>query len=290
MPISYLKDLNKKVLFSREVYDNSNRKTIFGDCPIHTNSYGNHLLAQKIYKQLLLEYVMQTSEEKDNTYLQKGYWLGVEEELQLNEYLSKIVNQYKNILNEKNKIGAIVMNCNPFTKGHRYLIEEAKKQVDYLFIFVVEENKSFFSFEERFEMVEIGVEDIKNVIVLPSGKFILSFQTLPTYFDKEEHNEVQVDAVNDLEIFARYVAKELNIKVRFVGEEPIDMVTKQYNQQMFQTLEEFDIEVIEIPRKQVLGCVISASNVRAALKNKNEVVLEQMLPNTTRKYLDKMGY
>ena len=42
------------------------------------------------------------------------------------------------------KFGAVVMNCNPLTLGHRYLIEQALKQCDYLMIFVVQEDKSFF--------------------------------------------------------------------------------------------------------------------------------------------------
>lgn len=40
------------------------------------------------------------------------------------------------------RIGGIVMNCNPFTLGHRYLIEQSASKVDKLFIFVVEEDKS----------------------------------------------------------------------------------------------------------------------------------------------------
>ena len=34
-------------------------------------------------------------------------------------------------------VGAIVMNCNPFTMGHRYLIETAASQVDRLYVFVL---------------------------------------------------------------------------------------------------------------------------------------------------------
>ena len=35
------------------------------------------------------------------------------------------------------QIGAAVMNCDPFTLGHRYLIETATKQCDHLYVFVL---------------------------------------------------------------------------------------------------------------------------------------------------------
>lgn len=76
------------------------------------------------------------------------------------------------------------MNCNPFTLGHRYLIEEACSQVDILYVFVVEEDKSYFKFEDRIEMVRQGTKDLKQVQVLPSGKYIISKETFAQYFKK----------------------------------------------------------------------------------------------------------
>ena len=55
-------------------------------------------------------------------------------------YIDGLV-KLKNINKFKGKIGGVVMNCNPFTLGHRYLIEQSLNQVDYLYIFVVEEEK-----------------------------------------------------------------------------------------------------------------------------------------------------
>ena len=57
------------------------------------------------------------------------------------------------------KVGAAVMNCNPFTIGHRYLIETAAKECDLLYIFVLSEDKSEFSFADRLEMVKRGTAD-----------------------------------------------------------------------------------------------------------------------------------
>lgn len=175
------------------------------------------------------------------------------------------------------KAGAIVMNCNPFTLGHRYLIEEAKKQVEILYIFVVEENKSFFDFQDRLNMVQIGIKDMENVVIVPSGKYIISSATLPGYFEKEKNPEVEFDATEDLEIFGRIIAKEFSIQIRFAGEEPNDQFTSRYNDFMKIILPEYGVEFCEIPRKEQMGEVISASKVRKCIKDKNYDILSQLI-------------
>ncbi|RKI40747.1 hypothetical protein D7V96_12185 [bacterium D16-59] len=165
------------------------------------------------------------------------------------------------------RTGAIVMNANPFTKGHRYLVEKALEEVGVLYVFVLEENKSDFTFEDRLAMVKVGTADLENVIVLPSGKFIISTTTMPGYFNKETVPFVESDAVNDLELFG-IIAKELNISVRFAGEEPIDLFTNQYNQSMSRILPDYGIRFYEIPRIEMGGQVISASRVRKCIYEK----------------------
>lgn len=109
----------------------------------------------------------------------------------------------------KGKIGAIVMNCNPFTYGHRHLIKEAGFRVDYLYVFVVEEDKSVFPFAERFRMVQDGTKDIRNVIVVPSGKGIISNSTLAEYFSKETLDRASIDNYEkDLYIFGAKIAPD----------------------------------------------------------------------------------
>ena len=179
------------------------------------------------------------------------------------------------------------MNCNPFTNGHLYLIVKAAKMVNFLYVFVVEEDKSFFSFEDRIFLVREGTKNIKNVKVVPSGNFILSYETLPSYFEKDSYQEKKIDASKDIEIFARYIAPLFGIKWRFVGEEPLDKVTRQYNEQMKMILEEYDISLIEIPRKKYEGKVVSASRVREALANKDWKLIESLVPVSTLDYLMK---
>jgi [citrate (pro-3S)-lyase] ligase len=183
------------------------------------------------------------------------------------------------------KIGAIVMNCNPLTNGHLYLIEYAARHVDFLYLFVVEENRSFFDFSDRYELVKQGTEFLQNVMVVPSGKFILSYQTLPVYFEKEQVYQVDVDASADLDIFARYIAPPLGITYRFAGEEPFDEVTRQYNQQMKMVLGEYGIEFVEVPRKAIEGQPIGASMVRKLLNENRLEEIQKLVPDVTFQYL-----
>ena len=202
---------------------------------------------------------------------------------QLKEYQEFIKS---NAIHKTPKIGSIVMNCNPFTLGHQYLIEYAAKQVDYLYIFVVEEDKSLFKFEDRIELVKVGTSHLKNVKVLPSGQFIISTLTFSTYFDKENTDGATIDTSLDVETFGSQIAPCLNISVRFVGEEPLDPVTSLYNRSMKEILPKYGVELCEIPRREIDGEVISASRVRKCLEEKNWEEIRKLVPETTYSFLE----
>jgi [citrate (pro-3S)-lyase] ligase len=184
-------------------------------------------------------------------------------------------------------IGAIVMNCNPFTLGHRYLIEQSAARVSQLYIFVVEEDKSVFPFADRIELVRGGTADLKNVTVLPSGKFIISQITFKDYFNKSELHDAVIDPSQDVELFGRHIAPTLGITVRFAGEEPLDNVTRQYNEAMRRILPQYGVEFVEIPRKETGGEPISASRVRKLLEEKDFKKTKELVPKTTYEYLRK---
>lgn len=188
------------------------------------------------------------------------------------------------------KVGSIVMNCNPFTLGHRYLIEYAVKQVERLYIFVVEEDKSIFPFADRIELVRKGIADLQNVTVLPSGKFIISSLTFSGYFNKAELQNSIIDPSMDVELFGREIAPQLGITIRFAGEEPLDNVTHQYNETMKRILPQYGIDFRVIPRKEVNGGVISASRVRKLLQENRYEEIKQLVPATTLKYLYNLTF
>ena len=66
--------------------------------------------------------------------------------------------------------------------GHRYLVETASKENDHVYVFVVSEDVSIFSFSERFKLVKAGVADLPNVIVVPGKEYMVSYATFPAYF------------------------------------------------------------------------------------------------------------
>ena len=193
---------------------------------------------------------------------------------------------YKKSLREKRlKVGCIVMNANPFHLGHEYLVEYAASRVQKLFVMVVSEDKSDFTFAERFELVKRGTKQFPNVEVIPSGKFVISQQTFSGYFNKENLQDVQVDSSQDVEIFASEIAPALGVNVRFVGEEPADTVTKSYNENMKNILPPYNIDVVEIPRREIDGEIISAKTVRAALKVGDFDKVKKLVPAATYEFL-----
>ena len=191
---------------------------------------------------------------------------------------------------KEDTIGAAVMNCNPFTRGHRYLIETAASQCDRLYVFVLSEDKSFFSAKDRMEMVKRGTADLSNVTVLPTGPYLISSATFPTYFLKERENAESVHCLLDIEIFCKYYAPKFGITKRFVGTEPLSPMTCQYNDALRQALPEKGISLHEIPRLEESETPISASNVRACLEKSDLAALRRLVPDTTYEYLEANGF
>lgn len=256
------------------IYGQQDRETMFSQVPLHTNCAGNRAMAEMLFESFLKREIIKLNKEED-CYLQRGELLNSAAIMEIEEYLGKIKRPCKGV------IGAIVMNCNPFTFGHRYLVEYAADKVDFLYIFVIQEDRSMFKFDDRYRMVQEGTADIQNVIVVSSGEWIISYQTFTSYFEKEINQDVKIDASLDLEIFARYVAPSLGITDRFVGEEPFDMVTHQYNEQMKEVLGDYGIAVTEIPRLRIEGKIVNATYVRECVRNKEWEEIEKYVPETT---------
>lgn len=175
---------------------------------------------------------------------------------------------------------AVVMNCNPFTLGHQYLVETAASRSERVYLLAVEEEKSEFSFEDRLLMIRRGVSHLPNVTVVPGGRYVVSSLTFPSYFTKEI-NLAKAHCSIDLEIFIRHIAPALRIRRRFVGSEPLSPVTDVYNQTMKQVLPPAGIEVAELARKELSGAPVSASRVRALLGAGDWDSVRALVPETT---------
>lgn len=180
--------------------------------------------------------------------------------------------------------GAIVMNCNPFTLGHLYLIEEAAKRCGHIFIIAVAEDKSAFPYGVRLRLIKEGTAHIGNVTVVGGGRYAVSSLTFPSYFTRESA-VADAHAAIDTEIFAEHIAPALGISKRFVGTEPFSQVTDLYNQRMKQRLPQSGVEVVELPRVKHQGHAISASTVRRLLIQGDFAAVRALVPDTTYRFL-----
>lgn len=184
------------------------------------------------------------------------------------------------------KVGAIVMNCNPFTLGHLALAEYAAAKVDILCLFVVEEDRSLFPTSVRFQLVKEGVRNISNIYSFLSGPYMISGNTFPTYFLKAGEDAAALQCELDASLFAHCIAPSLQISVRFVGSEQLDPTTARYNRALQEILPPAGIALDVLPRKELSNQPISASRVRALLKaDRISPELLSLVPASTAAYL-----
>lgn len=207
--------------------------------------------------------------------------------------------------------GAIVMNANPFTKGHRYLVEQAASQVDNLYVIVVKEDRSRFPYVERKAMIEAGCAGLDNVVVCEGSDYAISAATFPTYFMKKLDDATDTQIALDLNLFVNHIAKPLGVTVRFAGSEPEDALTRRYNELMAEILPGTSVAVVrqdhqpdpelvkgsalrqarrpidfvEIPRLEQKGKPLSATSLRRALDKGNLKEAMEYIPKSTVPYL-----
>ncbi len=182
-------------------------------------------------------------------------------------------------------VGALVMNCDPFTLGHRYLIETAAKECAHVYVFVLSEDRSHFSAAHRMAMVQAGTRDIPNVTVLPTGPYLISSATFPTYFLKERDRAETVHCDLDIAVFTKHFVPYFSITHRFVGEEPLSAMTQSYNAALARALPQAGLTLSVIPRLCKDATPISAGAVRTLLKQGQLEQVQALLPQSTFRYL-----
>jgi len=180
---------------------------------------------------------------------------------------------------EGKKISAIVMNANPFTLGHRYLIEQASQNSDFVYVFVVNQDVSLFKMSERMQLIKEGTKDLTNIKVVNGGQYMVSFVTFPSYFIKSRTDVIDYQTALDAQVFKR-IAQALHITKRFVGDEPYSQTTEIYNQTMQKVLPpEVELEILD--RKEVGQDIISATKVRQAISDNDLATVKKYVPETT---------
>lgn len=184
-------------------------------------------------------------------------------------------------------VGAAVMNCDPFTLGHRYLIETAAKECDHVYVFILSEEKSRFSAADRAEMVRQGTRDLQNVTVLLTGPYLISSATFPTYFFKNREQAPKIHCDLDIAVFGKYFVPHFGITRRYVGTEPLSPMTASYNRALLEQLPKYGVQVREVPRLETNGGVISASRVRHLLDTGEDI--RHLVAETTNQFLTQGG-
>ncbi len=188
------------------------------------------------------------------------------------------------------KAGALVMNCNPFTLGHRYLIEAAARECDWVYVFVLSENRGPIPARDRLLLVQQGTKDLPNVTVLPTGPYLISSATFPTYFLQDRDRAQAAQCQLDIEVFTRYFVPKFTITHRYVGTEPLSALTELYNQALLEQLPKKGIALQVVPRLTLGSTPISATAVRALWADGNTDALAALVPPSTLEYLRRNPY
>lgn len=200
------------------------------------------------------------------------------------------VNRYiKNMYRESGlgncRKAGLVMNCNPFTLGHRYLIERASEENKEVVVFIVEAERSLFPFRTRLDLVKKGTQDLKNVHIIPGGDYIISSSTFPSYFLRQEDERLLEYTRLDAGIFGKYISPVFNICRRYIGTEPYCNVTDKYNNTLIEVLPNYGVEVSLVERNAVEGSAISASSVRELIKSGDWRKIKKLVPESTYDFL-----
>ena len=214
--------------------------------------------------------------------------------------------EYCDYLRGHRASGVIVMNANPFTQGHRYLIEQAdfsmrptglgrndKSSVissdarwaesRNLVIIPVKEDASRFPYSERLEMIRTGSGNMADVV--EGSDYQISAATFPTYFLKNLSDAAETQMRLDIDLFGRHIAPALGAHVRFVGTEPADPLTARYNALMKELLPKYGVEVVEISRLTDPESPVTATRVRSLLDAGLFKAASALTPESTWPYL-----
>lgn len=222
------------------------------------NIYSYMVFTKAIYENTFINLGFKKLVNTSNTVMLEGGVDSIEDAIK--KMKVKINAEYGTITDDI-KVGSIVMNANPVTLGHQYLIEQSIKENDLTLVFVVEEDNQEFDFQSRYGLVYLTCKKYENVVVLPASKYIVSKNTFPTYFLKEDIVDKEISLVDGL-IFKNYFMKHLKIDRRYVGSEVKEKMN-DYNMTLKEILED---KLILLDRISLDGQVVSASHVRELLK------------------------
>jgi [citrate (pro-3S)-lyase] ligase len=251
-----------------------------------TNQMFHHLV-EELKKRNIYDYFVYTSPNNEKVFLSLNMKRIVKT---MNTVLLEGGDFIKDVLHElkleykisNNKKAAVIINANPMTNGHLYLIETAAKENKEVLVFVVSEDLSSFPFKDRFHIIQKATAHLNNVIVLPTLSYLVSKLTFPKYFLKEDQLIKDEQTLVDVLVYKEFYKKIFHIEKRYLGEEPFSYNTKKYNQVLKDYLNN---HIVIIPRKELNHSPISASMVRRLIKANKIEKIKPYVPEATYEYL-----
>ena len=171
---------------------------------------------------------------------------------------------------------AVVFNSNPLTVGGRYLAEIASKRSRRVIVLVIqgktdsgahgnhESTGIEFSFENRFAMTKAALSDLENVLVLPSGPYLIGRDDFPKGYLSETLGAASAHAYLDCMAFC-HICNALGIRAAFSGDEPRDEMSEIHLNTLRQLCAQSGIVLRVAERKRLDDKYISSSMVRKAL-------------------------
>ena len=221
------------------------------DNPLHFNHHVASVYAEALYEMIFKK------DYRDNDKARSFITLDIDmaREFYLDKYF------YGCDMSVGKRVAASVINGNPFTNGHRYLIETAAEECDHVYLISVQENTSVFSSAERYAMAVDATEDLDNVTVVPSGLFLGTATLFPAYYAKIYMGNTKEQAEAHVRTFA-VVAKALGVTHRYIGEEPDDAITQELNVACQKILPAEHIHTVILKRKEEDGRMVTGTIVR----------------------------
>jgi len=256
----------------------------FLDNPCHCNAEANEIFAKNIYKHIKKECDISSQQGEKCSYCDSlGKPLSYNPDAILD---SDEMQQYISYLSTnkfdggKSSIGGVVMHANPCTNGHIYLINYALTIVDGLYVFIVEESKSGFSYLDREYMLRENFKNDSRVKFISGGNVLTSELSFPEYFNRAK-SKTKVSPILNHKVFAIKIAPLLNISKRFFGAEPEDIVTQRLNITAKEFFPKYGIEVYEVERLKCCGKYVSAKDVRNLYRQKKYEQIATLTPFST---------
>lgn len=222
------------------------------------------------------------------------------------EYLNKIADGITGLESWERNLGsrlgdcsetsAVVFNSNPLTIGGRYLAEIASRRCERVLLFVIqgktdsgshgnhEERVIELPFETRFSMTKDALSDLKNVLVLPSGPYLIGRDDFPAGYLSGSLGAAHAHGFLDGKVFC-HICNALGIKSAFAGDEPRDEMSEIHLNTLRQTCAQSGIVLKVAERKRIGDKYISSSMVRKALISGDRETVEKLVPPQVLPYL-----